>query len=192
MKWFKNIFRRKKKQEPQPLRIDGIPPAPMTAEPDDAELAAQALLEMMAEGSEKRKVKSEKFLTPKGMSVARNATANQKSDIKPQTSEYYHQLAERIRTAQEAAKLRTMRFVAFVEEKLKEKDIPLTGAGSLGLLEAELYKRLDVIERVGGELKRRWQHCLADVTVRLMQATSHTEETTTDDTEKKDEHKLHE
>ena len=77
-----------------------------------------------------------------------------------------------------------------VEQELKKPHLPVSGAGSLGLLETELYKRIDVIERVGGELKKRWQHCLADVTVRLMQ---HTEkETTTDDTEKKDEHKLHE
>ena len=174
MKWFKNIFRRKKKQEPQPLQIDGIPPAPMTPEPDDAELAAQALLEMMADGESRGQAPDFPQASHQGASPHDSA----------HDAAYYKKLAERIRQAQEAARLRTMRFVSFVEQELEKPHLPVSGAGSLGLLEAELYKRLDVIERVGGELKRRWQHCLADVTVRLMQATSHTDDA--DDTKTKD------
>ena len=61
--------------------------------------------------------------------------------------------------------------MAFCEQELQKPSLPLSGPGSLGLLEAELYNRIDVIERRGGELKRRWQHCLATVIVRMMQAT---------------------
>ena len=49
MKSLKNIFHKKQKQEPKPLRVEDVAPAPMTPEPDDAELAAMALLEKMAE-----------------------------------------------------------------------------------------------------------------------------------------------
>ena len=66
-----------------------------------------------------------------------------------------------------------VRFLAFCEQELRKPHLPAYGDGSLGLLEAELYKRLDIVEHEGGELKRRWQHCLATVTVRLMQATHH-------------------
>ena len=99
----------------------------------------------------------------------------------PHDSAYYHRLAERIRQAYDAATLRAMRFVAFCEQELKKADLPLEGPGSLWLLNVELMKRIDTIERVGGDLKRRWQHCVAEVTVRLMKATSHTD--TTDDTD---------
>lgn len=74
-----------------------------------------------------------------------------------------------------------MRFVAFCEQELQKPSLPLSGPGSLGLLEAELYKRLDVIERRGGELKKRWQHCLATVIVRRMQAEGTTDEKETTD-----------
>lgn len=169
MKIFKNIFRRKKQEgggEPAPLRIEGIPPAPMTAEPDNAELAAQALLESLSPNP-----------SPKGV-------GSNKTEPKAGTAEYYQRLAEKIRSAQEASRLRALRFVAFVEQELEKPHLPVSGAGSLGLLEAELMKRIDVIERVGGELKTRWQHCLATVTVRLMQAgpkLSDEYDTTTDD-----------
>ena len=76
--------------------------------------------------------------------------------------------ADKIRAAHIAAEQRTTRFVAWVEEELKNPNLPMSGPGSLALIEAELYKRIDTIEREGGELKRRWQHCLAEVTVRLM------------------------
>ena len=157
MKSLKNIFHKKQKQEPKPLRVEGVAPAPMTPEPDDAELAAMALLEKMAE--------------IKGVSrndgITESGDNGNKKDA-PHDAAYYKRLAERIRKAHESANLRTQRFLAFCEQELKKHDLPKEGPGSLGLLEAELYKRLDVIERHGGELKRRWQHCLAMVTVRLM------------------------
>lgn len=159
MKSLKDIFHKKQKQEPKPLRVKDVAPAPMTQEPDDAELAAMALLEKMAE--------------IKGVSrndgITESGDNGKKKDA-PHDAAYYKKLAERIRKAHESANLRTQRFLAFCEQELKKHDLPKEGPGSLGLLEAELYKRLDVIERHGGELKRRWQHCLATVTVRLMDA----------------------
>ena len=125
----------------------------MTVEPDDAEIAAQALLEKMSEVKGARK-------DPR--------KDPHKDSHKDHDAKYFKDLAARIRLAHEAARQRTQRFLAFCEQELKKHDLPKEGPGSLGLLEAELYKRLDVVERHGGELKKRWQHCLAEVTVRLL------------------------
>ncbi|MCR4810928.1 MAG: hypothetical protein K5896_13880 [Prevotella sp.] len=154
MKSIKNIFR--KKQNPNPLRIEGIADAPMTPEPDDAELAAMALLEKMAEI---KGVSRNDSITARDAGGEKNAARD---------AAYYKKLAERIRSAHESAGLRTQRFLAFCEQELGKPDLPKEGPGSLGLLEAELYKRIDVVNRHGGELRRRWQYCLAMVTVRLM------------------------
>ena len=189
----RKFFRRKRKAQeqepaPQPLRIEGIGPAPLTPEPDEAELAAQALLEHMIE------VSSSKFQVPskkrndkaQGKDLNAEGVASDKRErsgkpetsgnaaMKPETrdADYYKELASRIRQAHETATQRTLRFVAFVEQELQKPSLPLSGPGSLGLLQTELYKRLDVIERRGGELKKRWQHCLATVIVRRMQAES--------------------
>lgn len=151
---FKKIFHRKPRGNdprtdaaPQPLRIEGIPEAPFTPEPDDAELAAQAVLELMTRGDQSN----------------RNTPSNQ-------TSAYYRQLADRIREAHAKAARQATRFIYNCELELRKPRLPLYGAGSVQLLETELYKRIDVVEREGGELKTRWQHCLAEVTVRLMNA----------------------
>lgn len=45
----RNIFHRKDKEPDEPQLIEGAARVPMTAEPDEAELAAQALLEVMIE-----------------------------------------------------------------------------------------------------------------------------------------------
>jgi len=199
----KNLFHRKRRvpvgsadRKPQPLRIEGIGPAPLTPEPDEAELAAQALLEHMCEQSRKDHLKdrhkdhhkdshNDKAAgsVPVGSSTseaAKPSAADGKFEV-PRDAAYYRQLADRIRQAHEAATQRTLRFVAFVEQELQKPSLPLSGPGSLGLLEAELYKRLDVIERRGGELKKRWQHCLATVIVRRMQAEETTDEKETTD-----------
>lgn len=164
------------KPEPQPLRIEGIAPAPLTPEPDDAELAAQALLELMShptpnpspeKGGERHTGKGDAQQLPTHVGAGQGA-----GSVTPEVRDaaYYRRLAERIRQAHEAARQRTVRFLAFVEQELAKPDLPLTGPGSLGLLEAELYKRLDVVDHHGGDLKTRWQHCLANVLVRQMQA----------------------
>lgn len=155
MNCWKRLFCGKKEREERPLCIDGMAPAPLTAEPDDAELAAQALLEQMAGVLDDNAEKS--------------GRKKQREPAKGSV-EYYNQLAEKIRKVQESARIRATRFITFCEHELKKSDLPVTGEGSLSLLETELYKRMDTIEREGGELKRRWQRCLADVTVRLMQA----------------------
>lgn len=157
MKRIKNIFQRKSQTEPQSLRVSGVGDTPLTPEPDDAELAAQALLEMMADGGRVKREAKEK-------------------DPEEGTPAYYRMMADKIRKAHDAAILRTLRFVAVCEQELQKTDLPKTGPGSLQLLEAELLKRIDTIDREGGELKKRWQHCLADVTVRLMNV-SHTDNT---------------
>lgn len=180
----KNLFHRKRRvpvgspdRKPQPLRIEGVSPAPLTPEPDEAELAAQALLEHMCEQSRKDHLKDrhkdhhKDSHNDKATGSVPVGSADGKSEV-PRDAAYYRQLAARIRQAHEAATQRTLRFVAFVEQELQKPSLPLSGPGSLGLLEAELYKRLDVIERRGGELKKRWQHCLATVIVRRMQAES--------------------
>ena len=150
-----DIFRKKKeKTEAEPLRIEGIAPASLTPEPDDLEQAAEALLESLS---------PDPSLKRRGVKKQADSQPAEKG-----TAEYYHRLAERIRQAHDAATLRTMRFIAFCEQELRKPGLPKEGPGSLALLEAELYKRIDTIEREGGELKRRWQHCLAEVTVRLM------------------------
>lgn len=143
-------LRRKRDEEPLRLRVDGVGDAPFTQEPDEAEVAAHALLESLS-----------------GRKPIHKANADSE---KPErgTKEYYDALADRIRKAHDAATLRTMRFVSFCEQELRKPDLPKDGPGSLALLESELYKRIDTIEREGGELEKRWQHCLAEVTVRLM------------------------
>lgn len=180
---FRNLFNRKppgtpQKQAsaPQPLAIEGIPQAPLTPEPDDAELAAQALLELMAAKQHGRRHGNADRRNNDIMASRDNDTANADA---PRTAAYYRHLARKMREAREATRLRVARFLAFVEQELKKPHLPTYGDGSLGLLEAELYKRIDIVEREGGELKRRWQRCLALVTVRLMDAArnSHTDDT---------------
>lgn len=168
MKFFKKFFEEKEGPAPQAFSIEGVPEARLTSEPDDAELAAQALLELMS------KVASKK-VTPSPSHGGRgepDATeASGQEDLPSQDvhgSAYYHALAKRIREAHRMSTLRATRFVATCEQELRKKRLPFHGPGSLGLLEAELYKRIDIVEREGGELKQRWQRCLAEVTVRLM------------------------
>lgn len=184
MKFFKNLFHRKPHGNPlspgggregaSPLRIEGIPEAPFTAEPDDAELAAQALLELMTAPSN----------SPKGEG---KSTSKSPSPLgEDGRGLYYRALASRIREAHAKAARQVTRFIYNCELELQKPRLPLYGPGSVQLLETELYKRLDVVEREGGELKRRWQHCLAEVTVRLMNSTPPEEKSHTGNTEKKD------
>ena len=93
-----------------------------------------------------------------------------------QTSEYYHQLSGRIRQAYASSRQRTLRFLCYCEQQLRNPGIPLFGAGSLNLMQAELLKRIDVVDRVGGEIKARWQHCLAEVTLRQIEASARSDD----------------
>lgn len=135
-----------------PLRIEGVKPAPLTPEPDDEELAAQALLESMANPHQASPRGGEKEASPSG--DERGAA-------------YYRRLADRIRTARTAEARLVMRLLASVEEQLAEPTSLYRG--QWGDTERKLYRALDIAEREGGELHRRWQHCLANVLVRRME-----------------------
>ena len=145
---------------PCQLRIEGIAPAPLTPDADEAEKAAEAFIASLEAKNEKmKKCKNEKGRQPeKG------------------TAEYYKQLAERIKEKQAEEARAALRYVAYCEEQLakneKMKELKNEKDSSLftlhSSLEAGLYRHMDVVDRAGGDLKRRWQHCLADVTVRLM------------------------
>lgn len=174
----RNIFfrqnRQKEPETPQTLKIDGVGEAPMTMEADNAELAAQALLEVMLDKQKRRRKKAD---------VPNKSETSEKSDksgsTKPsflQTSEYYHQLSDRIRQAYGSSRQRTLRFLCYCEQQLRNQNIPLFGAGSLNLMQAELLKRIDVVDRVSGEIKARWQHCLAEVTLRQIEASARSDD----------------
>lgn len=144
---FKSFLRKKCKSHvaPQPLRIEGCKP-PMTPEPDEAEIAAKALLEQLS-----------------GKDVENGGNGKQKPEAG--SPAYYHRLADRIREGRATEAHLVMRYLAYCEQELQN---PLLSPGQVADLKKDLYKRIDVVDREGGELKRRWQHCLADVTVRLM------------------------
>ena len=168
----RNIFHRKRKEPDEPQPIEGAARVPMTVEPDEAELAAQALLEVMIE----RKASKRKARKVSKKSGKSDVQSDEKTDSKTedtdnsQTVEYYERLADRIRMAYDASRRRAMRFVSFCEQELQKRNIPAYGNGSIALLEVELYKRIDIVDREGGELKKRWQECLAEATLRLMEA----------------------
>lgn len=138
---FFQIFRRKAQQDVRSLRIDGVRTV-MTPKPDDAELAAQALLEKLSEKPKK----------------------GRRKDCKPGkgSAEYYRALSRRIQESHEADARLALRCVAWCETELK------TGSTQPSELEQELYRHMETVEREGGELKDRWQHCLAECIVRQM------------------------
>ena len=172
----RNIFfrqnRQKEPETPQTLKIDGVGEAPMTMEADNAELAAQALLEVMLDKQKRRRKKSD--VSDKSETSEKSGESGKPNTL--QTSEYYHQLSDRIRKAYASSRQRTLRFLCYCEQQLRNQDIPLYGADSLNIMQAELYKRIDVIDREGGDIKARWQHCLAEVTLRQMEASARSDE----------------
>lgn len=154
------------------LKIDGVGEAPMTMEADNAELAAQALLEVMLDKQKRRRKKSD--VSDKSETSEKSGESGKPNTL--QTSEYYHQLSDRIRKAYASSRQRTLRFLCYCEQQLRNQDIPLYGADSLNIMQAELYKRIDVVDREGGDIKARWQHCLAEVTLRQMEASARSDE----------------
>lgn len=135
------------------LRIDGTK-ITLTPKPDDAELAAQALLESRI----KRPTPGP---SPKGRGVNRKHADG--------TPEYYQDLSEKIKAAHEQERRAAMRYVSYVEEQLSTPLSTQGGAGG-GSLERGLYQHQNAIEREGGELKKRWQKCLAELTVMEMES----------------------
>lgn len=144
--WLKKIFRggssHQKDGVRERLHIEGAHTT-LTPEPDDAEVAAEALLVSLA--SEERRVKREETAAEKG------------------TAEYYRELAERVKEAHEMEARLTVRRIAYCEQELRN---PLLNAEQLTELERGLYRHMDAVDREGGELKRRWQHVLAEVVVK--------------------------
>jgi hypothetical protein len=140
---FANIYRRKKMKDPvRTLRIDGVS-TKMTAKPDDAELAAQALLEHMSDGSSDKKHKRTKGKVEKP---------------KDGTPEHYQQLSGKIKEAHAQEARDAMRYLAYTEQELKE----YPSMEQLIEIERCLYQHQDAADREGGELKSRWQHCIAE------------------------------
>ena len=138
--------------KPMPLRIEGIPDAPLTPEPDEAETAAAALLESLAAGRNEKKKSKNKKTAQKG------------------SKEYYEQLSDNIREAHAAEARAAQRYISYTEQRLHTAASSDAPGGSLAELEAGLFKHQYTVEREGGELLSRWQHCLADLTVLQMQA----------------------
>lgn len=147
----------------------------MTMEPDKAELAAQALLEVMLDKQKQRRKKANVYEDSDNAGKSGESVEPGKPNTL-QTSEYYHQLSDRIRQAYASSRQRTLRFLCYCEQQLRNHDIPLFGSDSLNLLQTELLKRIDVVDRVGGEIKARWQHCLAEVTLRQIEASARSDD----------------
>jgi len=182
MNFLKKIFHRKRERKPstltpEPLTIEGIAPAPITPEPDEAEQAAAALLASLSSGpSPKGKGKQPPTTPPSG---GRGAA-------------YYQALAHRIREGREMEERACRRWLTYCEMTLsllprdgegraKAREAGAGGGsvrgeslpsreGLVGSLERGLYDRQDIAQRAGGDLFRRWQRCLAEVTIRLMKA----------------------
>jgi len=150
---FKSFFHSRKQPVPMPLCVEGVKTV-MTPVPDEAETAAQALLESLSQNhgghrDDKPELRQDGD-TPENSHVNRDA-------------EYYRHLAAHIRNRHEEDARQTLRYVAYCEQELNNRHLPVDLVFDIG---RELALRLDVVEREGGELKRRWQHCLADVTLR--------------------------
>ena len=190
-----NLFRRKQfKPQPKQLRIDGVKTV-LTPTPDDAELAATALLETLNNsqypitnkrgkagasdnGSRRKKGNKGNFsigttIPAQLLSVIsfisaghkKNSAGHKKDSAGEKDAQYYRNLSEKIRAAHDQERRMAMRYVAYCEEELKHQPSDIS---HLTPLERGLYKHQDAVEREGGELLKRWQKCLAEVIVRQM------------------------
>ena len=139
------IFKRCREAKPQPLRVNGTKTT-LTPEPDDAEIAAQALLESLSGGWIAKDVRDRRDTAEKGVA-------------------YYRRLEERVLEGRAADRRSAARYVAYCEQELEH---PRLDSGHTADLERGLYRHIDTVGREGGKLKERWQHCLAEVTVRRM------------------------
>jgi len=146
--------RKEESGEAMPLCIEDMPAAPLTPEPDDAEAAAEALLASLAAQSKGRNVVITKSRNNEKVAPAKGSTA------------YYRFLSSRIRDARGQERREAMRLVAYCEAQLNNGQWLMVNGQSI---EQGLFKHQDTVEREGGELLKRWQHCLAEVTVRLME-----------------------
>lgn len=148
------------------LRISGVKATAITPEPDNAEIAAQAVLEILLDNST-QKADKRKGVTQKPQKSQKGQESEDGHD-----AEYYRRLAERIRAAHEQGRRMCMRYVAYCEQELRGS----VTSETLATLEHGLYSHLDTVNREGGHLLRRWQYCLADIVVQQMQQPSDIEE----------------
>ena len=148
-------FCRKKIPTPLPFRIEGIGMAPMTPVADASELAAQALLEAGANSPGRNNI----------MAKLRHGAKTAPEKGSPA---YYAALSSRVRDTRATEARLAMRYVAYCEQELAASARHRIQNTKLTELERGLYDRIGTIEREGGELKRRWQRCLARVTVQLL------------------------
>lgn len=142
------MIRHGKKPAPMPLRIARASTA-LTPEPDDAELAAQALLESLIYGDVEDRRKARKADKPKQGSP-----------------EYYKELADRVKAARAHEERMAKRAVAYCFDKLMDNSLT---PDELVAIERHIYKHQTTAEREGGDLLKRWQHALAEVTVMEME-----------------------
>jgi hypothetical protein len=158
MNFIKKIFCRRKQFKPQPrqLRIDGVKTT-LTPTPDDADLAAQALLESRIYGDKEQRRKKQPLPQPIPKKEGER------------DAEYYRQLSEKIKESREHDARMATRYVAYVEEQLKDQ------ASDIATLEHGLFKHQDTVEREGGELLRRWQKCLAECLLLEMKTKTNTD-----------------
>ena len=164
------------------LRISGVKAAAITPEPDNAEIAAQAVLEILLDdGTRKagdresvtqKSQKSQKVGEGEGGTQKSQKSQKGKESENGHDAEYYRRLAERIRAAHEQGRRMCMRYVAYCEQELRGS----VTSETLATLEHGLYSHLDTVNREGGHLLRRWQYCLADIVVQQMQQPSDIEE----------------
>ena len=129
---------------PRPFRMEGVALA-MTPHPDDAEMEAQALLDVLSGN------------TPRPRKDGAGDGPEQGS------AEYYRLLSRRISDSRSAGMRDVLRCVVWCEQELMK---PVLSADRLAEMEKELYRRLALVDGDGRDLKGRWQHCLAEVIVR--------------------------
>jgi hypothetical protein len=142
------MIRHNTPQAAQQLRIKGTVPS-LTPRPDDAELAAQALLEKL-------------------LGNAQKAGDVKQADPARGTAEYFRRIAGRMKSAHAYEELQTRRFVAWAEGQLRRPGVAME---EIAAVENDLYQYQASAEREGGGLLRRWQHCLAECIVRQMPQT---------------------
>lgn len=128
------------------LRIDGVKAPVMTPKPDDAELAAQAVLEHMSEKGHKPEKKAKEKQAKEG------------------TPEFYQQMSGKIKEAHAQETRDAMRYLSYTEQELKENP----SMDQLIEIERGLYQYQDCIEREQVDLKKRWNNCMAQVMVLLL------------------------
>ena len=165
MNFIRRIFKRKEfKPQPKQLRIDGCKTS-MTATPDDAELAAQALLESRIYGDKEQRKAAKKrqpslraTLRPSGQRTIRHQTSS------THDAQYYQELSEKIKESHEHDARMATRYVAYCEQDLSSAISHQPS--DIATLEHGLFKHQDTVEREGGDLLKRWQKCLAECIIR--------------------------